>query len=304
MNQAIKESQVTLFLLAVACASIFVISSLKLRSVTRRTALILPAQAVPDPSLICRINNNIFESQRGKDFYFNTIHSQFKEEFIIKHALILTIALMISSTIIMAFASEDAVGITGEQALQKLLEGNLRYAAGNSSHPNQSLERRAELIAGQHPFAVVVGCSDSRIVPEILFDQGLGDIFVIRTAGQVLDNVSIASIEYAVDHLGVPLVVVLGHDGCGAVTAAVNGAEAEGHLGCLVDFIKPAMDKSMENGNESDLLNRTIDRNVFNIVDDLKASEPVLSEKVESGDLMIVGARYSLDSGEVELLEQ
>ncbi|MGV8175605.1 MAG: carbonic anhydrase [Methanothrix sp.] len=216
----------------------------------------------------------------------------------------MTIALIATSMAVIALASEEESGITGEQALQKLLEGNAHFAAGNSSHPNQSLERRAELIAGQHPFAVVVGCSDSRIVPEILFDQGLGDIFVIRTAGQVLDNVSIASIEYAVDHLGVPLVVVLGHDSCGAVTAVVNGGEVEGHLSSLVDFIKPALDEARENGGESSLLNSSIDGNVFNIVDDLKASEPILSEKVEKGDLMIVGARYSLDSGEVELLEQ
>jgi carbonic anhydrase len=210
---------------------------------------------------------------------------------------------MLSATIVTALASDEEGGVTGEVALQNLMDGNLRYASDNSSHPNQSLERRAELVAGQHPFAVVVGCSDSRIPPELIFDQGLGDIFVIRTAGQVLDNVSIASIEYAVEHLAVPLVVVLGHDSCGAVTAAVNGGAVEGHLGCLIDFIEPAVNDSRETGDQGDLLNSTIDRNVFNIVDDLKTSEPVLSEKVESGELMIVGARYHLDSGEVELLE-
>lgn len=210
---------------------------------------------------------------------------------------------MLSATIVTALASEEESGITGEQALKSLMDGNLRFADGNSSHPNASLERRAELVAGQHPFAVVVGCSDSRIPPELIFDQGLGDIFVIRTAGEVLDNVSIASIEYAVEHLGVPLVVVLGHDNCGAVTAAVNGGEVEGHLGCLMDFIEPTVNEARETGDQSDLLNSTIDSNVINIVDDLKTSEPVLSEKVETGELMIVGARYHLDSGEVELLE-
>ena len=212
-------------------------------------------------------------------------------------------ALMLSFLAAVAWASEEAGHITGEEALEKLMEGNANFSAGNASHPDQSAERRDELVAGQHPFAVVVGCSDSRIPPEVIFDQGLGDILVIRTAGQVMDNVTIASIEYAVEHLGVPLVVVLGHDSCGAVTAVVKGGEIVGHLDSLVDYITPAVDEARDMGNESDLLNNSIDNNVFNIVDELKTSEPVLSDKVESGELMIVGARYHLDSGMVEILE-
>lgn len=215
----------------------------------------------------------------------------------------MTIALIASSAIIMASASEEAGSITPELALQQLMEGNLRYAQGNASHPHQSLERRAELVSGQHPFAVILGCSDSRIPPELIFDQGLGDVFVIRTAGEVVDNASLASIEYAVEHLDVPLVVVLGHDSCGAVTAAVQGGEAEGHLGSLMDFIRPAVEQAREAGEGSDLLNGSIDNNVFNIVEALKSSQPVLSEKVEAGELMILGARYRLDSGLVEILE-
>ena len=214
----------------------------------------------------------------------------------------MTIAL-IASAIIMASASEEESSITSELALQQLMEGNLRYAEGNASHPHQSPERRAELISGQQPFAVILGCSDSRIPPELIFDQGLGDVFVIRTAGEVVDNASLASIEYAVDHLGVPLVMVLGHDSCGAVTAAVQGGEAEGHLGSLMDFIRPAVEQAREAGEGSDLLNGSIDNNVFNIVEALKSSQPVLSEKVEAGELMILGARYRLDSGLVEILE-
>lgn len=204
---------------------------------------------------------------------------------------------------IAAMSAEEGSGITGEQALLKLMEGNARFASGNSTHPDQSIERRSELIAGQHPFAVVVGCSDSRIPPEVVFDQGLGDIFVIRTAGQVMDNVTIASIEYAVEHLGVSLVVVLGHDSCGAVTAAVKGGEVEGHLDSLVEYIAPAVQEANETGNESELLDNSIDNNIFNIVDELETSEPVLSEKVNEGELMVVGARYHLDSGEVEIFE-
>jgi len=238
-----------------------------------------------------------------KRFLFPPFLGQDLEEFRIKTSDILAIALMLSVLATMATASEEKSGITGEQALQKLMEGNARYASGNASHPDQSVERRSELIAGQHPFAVIVGCSDSRIAPEVLFDQGLGDIFVIRTAGQVLDDVAIASIEYAVEHLGVPLVVVLGHDSCGAVTATIEGGEAPGHMNCLLDFIQPAVDAAREIGDEDELLNNSIDINVHNIVDELKACQPILSEKVEKGELMIVGARYHLDSGEVKTFE-
>ena len=215
----------------------------------------------------------------------------------------MTIALIASLAIIMASASEEEGSITPELALQKLIDGNLRYASGNASHPNQSLERRAELVSGQHPFAVILGCSDSRIPPELIFDQGLGDVFVIRTAGEVVDNASLASIEYAVDHLGVPLVMVLGHDSCGAVTAAVKGGEVEGHLGSLMDFISPSVNQAREMGQEGDLLNSSINNNVHNIVEALENSQPILSEKVEREELMILGARYHLDSGLVEILE-
>jgi carbonic anhydrase len=221
----------------------------------------------------------------------------------VKTSSFLAIALLLSVLTTTALSSEEKSGITGEQALQMLMEGNARFISGNASHPNQSMERLSELTAGQHPFAVIVGCSDSRVPPEVIFDQGLGDIFVIRTAGQVLDDVAIGSIEYAVEHLAVPLVVVLGHDSCGAVTAAVMGGEAEGHLDSIVNFIEPAVDDAREMGNASDLLNNSIDNNVYNIVDELKDSQPILSEKVENGELLIVGARYHLDSGEVETFE-
>jgi len=238
----------------------------------------------------------------GKIF-ISAFYGKILEEFIIIAKALLTIALIASATIITATASEEESSLTPEIALQNLMNGNLRYAEGNASHPHHSPERRAELLSGQHPFAVILGCSDSRIVPELIFDQGLGDVFVIRTAGEVLDNVSLASIEYAIDHLGVPLVVVLGHDRCGAVTAAIEGGETEGHLGCLIDFIQPAVDQAREAGEESDLLNCSIDNNVHNLVEALESSQPILSEKVERGELMILGAHYHMDSGLVEILE-
>jgi carbonic anhydrase len=238
-----------------------------------------------------------------KRFLFQSFIEQDLEEFSIKTSSFLAIALMLSVLTTIAWASEEKSEITGEQSLQMLMEGNARYISGNASHPDQSAERRSELTAGQHPFAIIVGCSDSRVPPELIFDQGLGDIFVIRTAGQVLDDVAIASIEYGVEHLSAPLVVVLGHDSCGAVTAAVTGGEPEGHLGSLVNFIELAVEQAKEMGNESELLDNSIDNNVYNIVDEMKASQPILSEKVEKGELLIVGARYHLQSGAVEFFE-
>jgi carbonic anhydrase len=219
----------------------------------------------------------------------------------------LSIAFVLLSLGAFIAASEENSEITAEQALQKLMNGNARFVSGDVEHPNQSAERRAEVVSGQHPFAIIVGCSDSRVPPEIVFDQGIGDIFVIRTAGQVIDNAALASIEYGAEHLGVPLVVVLGHDSCGAVKAAVEGGEAPGHIGYLVEAISPAVDEAAEQdaneASEEEVLDAAIDINVENIVDQLETSEPVLSELVEEGRLTIVGARYHLDSGEVEILE-
>jgi len=198
--------------------------------------------------------------------------------------------------------SEENSGIAADQALKILMEGNARFASGNSTHPDQSIaDRRAELVTSQHPFAIVVTCSDSRVPPEIVFDQGLGDIFVVRTAGEVMDNVTFGTIEYGVDHLNVSLILVIGHDGCGAVEAAIADGESHGHIGSLVEAIMPAVDTAR--GMKGDLLNNSIDFNTMNVVDQLKSTGPILSSAVKQGRLKILGGRYHLDSGEVTLLE-
>lgn len=216
--------------------------------------------------------------------------------------IFLPIAFVLLSIGVFVAASEETSGITADQALQKLMDGNARFVSGNVEHPDQSAERRAEVVSGQHPFAIIVGCSDSRVPPEIIFDQGIGDIFVVRTAGQVMDDAALGSIEYGAEHLGVPLVVVLGHDSCGAVKATVEGGEAPGHIASLVEAIQPAVDEARKEASEEELLNASIDINIKNIVDQLETSEPILSELVKNGELTIVGARYHLDSGEVEIL--
>jgi len=187
-------------------------------------------------------------------------------------------------------------------ALEKLAEGNRRYVGGRALHPRQDEVRRAEVAAGQKPFAVVVGCSDSRTPPEILFDQGLGDLFVTRLAGNVADDAALGSIEFAVAKLGARVVVVLGHEKCGAVTAAVDtvntGSVPPAHLASFVDAIRPAAESVK--GQPGDPVDNAVRANVKGIVEKLKASNPVLAPLVQSGELEIVGARYDLDSGKVE----
>lgn len=191
--------------------------------------------------------------------------------------------------------------MTSGQILQTLLDGNSRFTSGAAIKPNQDKKRREEIAAGgQHPFAIVVTCSDSRVVPELIFDQGLGDLFVVRAAGHVLDDAGLASIEYAAEHLRVPLIVVLGHQRCGAVQAALESAEAPGRLGALVSAIKPAVDTAKTQAG--DLLDNAVKANAANVVDQLKISEPILAHLVKEEKLKVVGAYYNLDSGKVKII--
>lgn len=196
------------------------------------------------------------------------------------------------------------IPVDAEEAVKRLLEGNRRYIAGKNSANHRTAKRRAEVAKGQHPFAVIVGCSDSRVPPEILFDQGIGDLFVVRSAGNVVDDVAIGSIEYAVEHLGVQLVMVLGHERCGAVDATLKGGAVGGKLKAVVDAIKPAVEKAKAKGQTShgcDLLCSSVKGNARMVAEVLRKSSPVLTEPIENGMLRVVGAYYELDSGAVSL---
>lgn len=190
--------------------------------------------------------------------------------------------------------------VSPQAALEKLLEGNRRYTSGQVEHPRQSVERRTEVLAGQHPFAILLSCSDSRVSTKVFFDQGIGDLFIIRNAGNIVDDVVFGSIEYAVEHLGVPLVMVLGHTQCGAVTAAVQGGEFPGHIGSIVAAIQPAVAASKDQAGDA-VINATL-ANVRLIVDQIKHCEPILAEMVRHSQLTVVGGIYHLDSGVVEIL--
>lgn len=191
--------------------------------------------------------------------------------------------------------------LTPDQALTHLLRGNERFAAGWPDHPNQSARRRREVSdSGQQPFAIILSCADSRVPPEIIFDRGLGDLFVIRVAGNVLDDIILGTIEYAVEHMHVPLIMVLGHDQCGAVTAAVQGVEVRNHIQALAEALRPAVESART--QEGDLISNAIDVNVQQAVMALHASEPVLAQARAAGHIRIVGARYNLETGEVKIM--
>jgi carbonic anhydrase len=188
--------------------------------------------------------------------------------------------------------------------LQRLLDGNKRFAANRRFRPNETLETRAKLATGQAPFAAILGCADSRVPPEIVFDHGLGDLFVVRVAGNIVEDAGSGSFEYAVEHLGTPLIVVLAHERCGAVKATVEtleaGGEAPGHVAELVRKIKPAVEKSM--GVPGDKVENAVRENARRMAAELAGLEPILKEKVSQGKLKVVAMRYDLDTGVMELL--
>jgi carbonic anhydrase len=199
-------------------------------------------------------------------------------------------------------AATLAAAPSADAVLAELRAGNGRHVKAQYEHPHESSTRRQELVQGQHPHAVILTCADSRVPPEIVFDQGLGDLFTIRVAGNIAPDAEVASIEYAVEHLHTPLVVVMGHQSCGAVAAAIEGGETPGHLPALVNAIRPAVEKARTlPGNLSD---NTIRLNVEMVVEQLRSSQPLLAEEVAAGKLRIAGAVYSLDSGIVTWLPE
>ncbi len=187
-----------------------------------------------------------------------------------------------------------------ELALQQLLEGNARFVNTSLTHPNQDSDRRIALGNGQAPFAAVLACADSRVPPEVLFDQGLGDLFVVRVAGNIINDQLLGSLEYAALHLNTPLIVVLGHTSCGAIGAVVSGAELEGHIASLAPAIQPAVDKVR--GQEGDLTDNAAKEVARMTAEQMQNSEPILADLVKAGKVKIVPAFYDLDSGEITLL--
>lgn len=213
--------------------------------------------------------------------------------------MLLALAALSIATTRAVIAAGHEPTISAEQALHLLLEGNQRFVAGKLEHPNQTPARRAELAKVQHPFAAVLACSDSRTPPEIIFDRGLGDIFTARVAGNSADQLVIESLDYSVKHLGVRVVMVLGHRRCGAVTAAVESYDNE-NVGPMLKELYPAVRASR--GMPGDPVENAVRENVKLVMKKLAASQE-LSAMVKSGELKIVGGIYDLDTGTIEMLK-
>jgi len=187
-----------------------------------------------------------------------------------------------------------------EQALEALLAGNRRYAAMRQEYPRQSSDHRTQVLEGQNPFAVILSCSDSRVPSELIFDQGLGDLFIVRTAGHVVDDIALASIEFAVYSLNVPLVMVLGHSMCGAVTAAASGKIMPGAIPHLTVRLKPAL--ASVSGTAGDLVMNATQSHSRLTAAYITAASPVIAQAVESGSVRIVSAYYDLATAHVEIV--
>lgn len=197
--------------------------------------------------------------------------------------------------------------LSAEEALITILAGNERWARSESSYPNHGIDRSEDCLHnGQHPFAVVLGCSDSRKPIELIMDVGLGDIFVVREAGYVICDCTLASIEYGVLALGAPLIMVIGHQNCGAVNAAVDnlkdGQIYPGHINSIIEKIKPAAEAAQHRCGE--VVENTTKLHIKRTVGQLMASQPILSQRAKEGRLRVVGAYYSLQTRRLNLMAQ
>ncbi|WP_028581147.1 carbonic anhydrase [Desulfogranum japonicum] len=189
---------------------------------------------------------------------------------------------------------------SGDEVLEMLLNGNGRFIAGKCEHPNHCEESRKGLINGQEPLAVVLTCADSRVPPVDVFDQGLGDLFVVRVAGNIINDQILGSIEYAVAHLHTPLVMVMGHSSCGAITAVSQDVKLNGHIASLTAPIDAALKKTKE--LEGDWTNNAAKELAKNMADKIASSEPILSDLVQAGKVKVVATYYDLASGLVTVL--
>jgi carbonic anhydrase len=191
---------------------------------------------------------------------------------------------------------------TPRAAWHALLDGNRRFVAGRARHPRQGPDRIREVAAGQDPFAVILGCADSRVAPELLFDQGIGDLFDNRIAGNVVDDLLLGSIEYAVEEFAPPLLLVLGHERCGAVSATLDairtGATAPGHIAALVEALRPILTPY---AGHPDGVELGVRANIRAQAEALLTRSAIVREAVEHGETAVLGARYDLDTGRVTL---
>jgi len=213
---------------------------------------------------------------------------------------------LLALLLVVVFSGFVFAGSAGDESLQKLMDGNKRYVDGKLANKDLGASKRNELSSkGQKPFAIVITCSDSRVPPELLFDQGLGDIFVIRVAGNVVDPIALGSVEYGAEHLHAPLVFILGHTKCGAVTATLESkGKPEGNIGAIVKKIQPAVAVAKKKGGSKDeMLETAIHENMKNVYKDLMNKSKIIPELVHEGKLKVVAGEYNIATGTVEMIE-
>ena len=192
--------------------------------------------------------------------------------------------------------------VPADEALQRLKEGNERYASGQSANAVTDAETRRSLVGSQQPYAAVLGCADSRAIPELIFDAGIGEVFSVRVAGNVINPQNNGSLEYAVAHLDVALVVVMGHQNCGALSATLDNYDGPGHIQSITEAISDAIDDAKD--LPGDTLTNTVKANAQRMARLLRETGPILSAAVEAGTLRIVPAYYDFEQGLVEFLEE
>ncbi len=216
------------------------------------------------------------------------------------------VGLFIFSPCFCTFAEDHSSGVSPGEALEKLKEGNQRFVEDKAEHPNADKDRLADTAKnGQYPFATILSCSDSRVPLELLFDQGFGDIFVVRVAGNTSGGDEMGSLEYCVDHLGTPLLVVLGHTKCGAVTAAATHAETTDHLTNMIQRIEPATEevqKANPDKKPEELITKMVEKNVWNAVETILADSRVIRKLVEEEKVEVIAAMYDIETGKVTFL--
>ena len=211
---------------------------------------------------------------------------------------------LILAVICISFSTQTALAhnhdnIPAEEALEKLVQGNKRFVELEQKHPDEDKKRRKEMLKGQHPFVVILSCSDSRVPPELIFDQGLGDIFEIRNAGNVLDEHVIGSIEYAVMHCGVKLIVIMGHQDCGAIAATLSGVSETKYIKSLEYSIQPAVEDCKKKGLEVNSYN-VVKAHVMQDINELLSQDTELVKYMKENNVKIIPAYYHLDTGVVD----
>jgi carbonic anhydrase len=191
--------------------------------------------------------------------------------------------------------------------LEKLMAGNKRFMAGHPVHPDETLQRIRDLKKGQNPFTVVVGCSDSRVPPELIFDQGLGDIFSIRTAGNIIGDYELGSIEYAIEHLGCKFIVVMGHENCGAIKAFIDNPDTTNqhdHIKNIIEYLNEEIEEKSLSEADKHQVDKAVRANILHGVHLLQNSQPVLKPLIDQKEVTVIGAYYDLDNGEVIIIDK